>query len=105
MKFANEKSWPKVIVKTDSLTTRNLINKEEIENHSDKTLIEDCKKLNGAIHLEFVHILCEGNKCADYIFKLGRIQSEQTMRVMVLTNKLIQVLKANMQDVPYPRGD
>lgn len=49
--------------------------------------------------MEFVHVRCEGNKCADYISKLGRVQGKQTIRVMVPTNELVKLLKADMQGV------
>lgn len=52
-----------------------------------------------------MHVLREGNKCVDYMSKLGRVQEEQGMRVMVPTNELVQLLKADMQGVSYPRGD
>ena len=55
--------------------------------------------------LDLVHVLREGNKCADYLSKLGRIQGEQLMRVMVPTNELVDLLKADMQGIAYQRGD
>lgn len=36
-------------------------------------LIEDRKKLKEAMRLDFIHVYCEGNKCADYMYKLGRV--------------------------------
>lgn len=88
----------------DFLTTVNLINKEEIGNHPDKTLIENCMKLKDTMLLDLVHVLRDSKKCPDYMFELGRIQ-EQAMRVMVPTNKLVQLQKENMQSVAYPGGE
>lgn len=42
MKLANERAWLEATIETDSLIAVNLINKEKIDNHLDKALIEDC---------------------------------------------------------------
>ena len=86
MKLDNERSWLEAIVETNSLTTVNLINKNDIKNDSNKMLITDCRKLKEAMMLEVMHVLRKGNKCTDYLSKLGRIQREQIMRVMVSNN-------------------
>ena len=65
MKLANERAWLEVIVESDSLIAVNLINMEDTENHQDRTLINDCKNLKEAMHLELIHVMREGNKCAD----------------------------------------
>ena len=70
MKLANKKAWSEAIVETDSLIVVNLINKEEVANHPDKTFIENCKKLKEAILLELVHVRRKGNRCVDYMSKL-----------------------------------
>ena len=69
MKLANGKSWLKVILERNSLTTVNLINKEEIGNHLDKTLVvEDYRKLKDNMRLEFVHVFRKGkHMCGLYI--------------------------------------
>lgn len=82
MKLANDNFFFEVIVETGAV---NLINKEEIENHPNKTVIEDCRMLKDAMFLEPVHVLREGNKCADYMSMLGRVQNKQAMCVMVPT--------------------
>lgn len=45
--------WLEAIVETDSLIAVNLINKEKVINHPDKTL---CKKLKEAMLLDLVHV-------------------------------------------------
>lgn len=74
MKLANEKSWLEAIVEMNSLSAVCLVNKEEIGNHPDKIVIEECIKLKEATLLEMVHVLREGKKCAYYMSKLGRVQ-------------------------------
>lgn len=39
--------------------------------------------------LELVHVRREENKCADYMSKLGRVQGDQAVRVMVPMNELM----------------
>ncbi|KAM7494023.1 hypothetical protein LguiB_028632 [Lonicera macranthoides] len=105
MKLANERAWLEATIETDSLVAVNLINNEADGNHPEKTLIQDCKNLKEAQLLEIKHVHCEGNKCADYMAKLGKVQGEQYMKVLVPPNELVQLLKADMQGVAYPRGD
>ena len=105
MKLAKERTWLEAIIETDSLTVVKLINKDEIDTHLDKTLIGDCKKLKEDMMLELLHVKREGNKCADYLSKLGRTQGEQLMRVMVPSNELVQLIKADMKGVAYQCGD
>lgn len=105
MKLANERAWLEATIETYSLTTVNLINKEKVDNHLDKILIEYCKRLKEAILLDLIHVHCEGNKCADYMNKLGRVQGKKIVRIIMPTNELVQLLKADMQDVAYPKGE
>ncbi|KAM7464625.1 hypothetical protein LguiA_032746 [Lonicera macranthoides] len=92
-----EDTWPEAIVETDPINAVNLINKDDIENHSDKTIIRDCMTLKETMCLELTYMLREGNKRADYMSKLGRTLGEQAMRVMVPTTELVMLLKAAMQ--------
>lgn len=92
-------------METDSLIAVNLINKNEVANHPDKTLIEDCKKLKRAMRLDLVHVYREGNKYTDYMSKFGKVRDKQTMRLIILTNELVQFLKVDMEGVVYSRGD
>ena len=71
----------------------NLVNKNEIDNHPDKTLIGDCKMLKEDMLLELLHVKRECNKCTDYLSKLKRIQGEQLMQVMIPSNELAQLIK------------
>lgn len=71
-KLTNERAWLEATVETDFLIAINLINKDEVANHSDKTLIEDCKKLKEAMLLDLIHVGRKGNKCADYMSKDAR---------------------------------
>ncbi|KAM7475367.1 hypothetical protein LguiB_022610 [Lonicera macranthoides] len=56
------------------------------------------------MQLDLIHVLKKGNKCADYMSKLGRVQGEQAMRVVVPTNELLQLLKADMQGIACMKG-
>ncbi|KAM7471142.1 hypothetical protein LguiA_009325 [Lonicera macranthoides] len=56
------------------------------------------------MQLDLIHVLRKGNKCADYMSKLGRVQGEQAMRVVVPTNELLQLLKADMQGIACMKG-
>lgn len=55
--------------------------------------------------LDLFHFHHKGNKCDDYMSKLGKMQGEQAMRMMIPTNKILQLLKLNMQNIAYPRED
>lgn len=102
MKLTNERASQKQPWREYSLIAVNLINKYEVANHPNKMPIEDCKNLKEAMHLDLLHVHREINKCANYMSKLGRVQGEKTIRVVVPPNDLVQLLKADMEIVAYP---
>lgn len=57
------------------------------------------------MRLDLVHVCCEGNKYTDYMSKFGKVRDKQTMRLIILTNELMQFLKVDMEGVVYSRGD
>lgn len=56
MKLPNKIAWLETIIEIDYLTTVNLINMENTENHLDKTMIQDCKKLKETQRLELINV-------------------------------------------------
>lgn len=55
--------------------------------------------------LDLVHVLGEGNKCADYLSKLERTRREQLMLFAISSNEFVQFLKADMYNVTYQRSN
>lgn len=43
----------------------------DVNNHPDKILIEDCRKLIEEMEATLTHTLREGNRCADLLGKMG----------------------------------
>lgn len=73
MKLANERAWLEATIETGWLIIVNLIKKEKVDTHSNKTLIKDCKKLKEVMLLDFIYISHKGNKCVNCINKFERV--------------------------------
>ena len=67
LKLARDRNWQKVIIESDSEVAVDLVHPCDIENHPDKTLISDCRRLMVELDADVIHILREGNRCADMI--------------------------------------
>ena len=83
LKLAKERQWEEVEVESDSLVAVELANgNDNIANHPEKVLIEDCRRLKIGTHAVVKHIKREANRCADRMAKLGGTQTEQCVRVL-----------------------
>lgn len=97
-RLTSEIGWLEAIIETNSLEAIHLINNNgiDISNHLIRALIQDCKTLMGNSLLDITHTLREGNKCVDYMAKLGQVQGEQLLKVMVPTTELVALLKVDL---------
>ena len=78
LKLAKERAWEGVELESDSLNAGNNLNsEEEVENHPERILIEDCRSLKRDINARIWNILREVNRCADKMAKLGVTHREQ----------------------------
>ena len=104
-KLAREKGWRNVDIETNSINANELINGDsEVEHHPDKILIEDCRTMLRKSNYKFVHILREGNKCADTLARYKDLQSEREVRILIPPNKVVKYMIADLQITMFPRG-
>lgn len=68
LKLAKERNWKKAIIKSDSEVA---VHSCDIENHLDKTLISDCRRLVDELDADVIHMLTEGNLCVNILAKIG----------------------------------
>ena len=107
LKLAKDRGWEEVELDSDSKTTVDLVNStNEVDNHSQKTLIEACCMLKQDMKAEVNHSLREGNRCADWLAKLGATQSEMHVRILIPPppDSVVEDLMADLIQVSYPRG-
>ena len=50
------------------------------------------------------HVLREANRCADKMVRIGRIQNERLVKVLVPPAELVEDLLADLEGVAFPRG-
>lgn len=55
------------------------------------------------MNIVVVHVLREANRCTDKLAKLGWMQSEQAVRMLVPPKDLIGDLKADIQGTAFER--
>ncbi|KAM7528509.1 hypothetical protein LguiB_031919 [Lonicera macranthoides] len=77
MLLIKEKSWVGATVEVDSSNVIDLIKGENHEDHPQRILIRDCKKIIEEMDLQVSHTLREGNRCADAMAKLGVNQMQR----------------------------
>ncbi|KAM7487446.1 hypothetical protein LguiB_024930 [Lonicera macranthoides] len=105
LKLCKERNWEGVPIESDCQTAVLLIQGEEDEeNHPDRILIEDCRKLITEMNTAVSHIFREANRCADKLAKLGVNQGEREVRMLIPPENLIEDLRADMQRVHFERG-
>lgn len=93
------------IFKSNCQDTIDWITKEkEEENHSCKTLIEDCKNLIKEISPTIQHVHREVNMCADKMVRLEKSEHERLVKVLVPRMELVDDLNADLEGVSFPRG-
>lgn len=63
----------KVVVELDSKVMVDLLVDSTRDNEEEDTFISDCRYLSSAFsHIKYVHVLREGNTCADFLANLGQ---------------------------------
>ncbi|WMV50459.1 hypothetical protein MTR67_043844 [Solanum verrucosum] len=50
-----------------------------INNHPDRDVIEECRRLLTKLGISMMHTLREENSCADHLGKLGRMQVDEDL--------------------------
>ncbi|KAH0717172.1 hypothetical protein KY285_013203 [Solanum tuberosum] len=64
-----------VIIDTDSHEALMLMStRGVVDNHPDRDVIEECRRILSELGISMMHTLREGNSCADHLAKLGRMQ-------------------------------
>lgn len=74
-----------------------------VENHSEKTLIEVNRTLKAETNAGLFHIYREVNRCVDKLAKLGGTQTEQFVGILVPPDDVVEDLMTDMIRVTYPR--
>ena len=105
LQLCEERNWEGISIETDCLTAVKLIIGDvNDDHHLDQVLIEDCRKMIKNLNTEMVHVLREGNKCADKLAKMGGEQREMSVRMLIPPEELIEELKADQMGTAYERG-
>ncbi|KAH0719726.1 hypothetical protein KY290_006458 [Solanum tuberosum] len=94
-----------VIIETDSREALILMSKGgAVDNHPDRDVIEECRRLLFELGISMMHTLREGNSCADHLAKLGRMQLDEDLVILHRPpHSMHQLLLADMAHVAYPR--
>ncbi|WMV49604.1 hypothetical protein MTR67_042989, partial [Solanum verrucosum] len=72
-----------VIIETDSCEVLMLTSKGgAVDNHPDRDMIEECRRLLFELGISMMHTLREGNRCADHLAKLGRMQLDEDLVIL-----------------------
>ena len=103
LQLAKERGWKKIITETDSQQPKELIETRDIENHSDRVIVEDCRSFEREMKADIIHTLREGNRVADMMTKKGINQGEKSIRVMVPPVEVVEILRDDMIGVAVPR--
>nr|GMD79395.1 LINE-type retrotransposon LIb DNA [Ipomoea batatas] len=73
LSIAKTRGFLKIIAETDSLSTVQVLGNEEDPSLDANTLVSDCKTLVKSFQeIRIVHVLREGNPCADYLANFGQ---------------------------------
>ncbi|KAM7515774.1 hypothetical protein LguiA_005357 [Lonicera macranthoides] len=81
-----------------------LVHPCNVDNHPNKMLIMASREMMEELDANIIHNLCEGNRCADILSKMGINQGEKAMKIAVPPTKILDALKANMTRTAFPRG-
>ncbi|KAM7503559.1 hypothetical protein LguiB_002463 [Lonicera macranthoides] len=104
MLLIKEKSWVGATVEVDSSNVIDLIKGENHDDHPQRILIRDCKKIIEEMDLQVSHTLREGNRCADAMAKLGVNQMQRLEVFHHVPSVVKSLLEADSMGVCYPRG-
>lgn len=105
LELAKERGWIDVDIETDSYNAHDPVNGEDdITNHSERILIEECRNLLKGSDYKLIHTLREGNKCADTLARYGGLQRERAVRILIPPNEVIEDMIADLQGTMFPRG-
>lgn len=86
-----------VDIETESYNAHDLINGEsDVEHHPERILIEDCRLMLRETGFELIHILREGNKCANTLARYGGLQREMAVRILIPPNEVVEDMIADL---------
>ncbi|XP_031107452.1 uncharacterized protein LOC116012119 [Ipomoea triloba] len=101
---AKDRKMEKIVVKTDSKAMVHTIKGESGSRPKDDTLITDCKAIMSQIRdIDIIHVLREGNQCADYLVNLGQTSDWGTMIVIQLSEDIKTLLEKDVRSVATRR--
>ncbi|KAK4723405.1 hypothetical protein R3W88_026184 [Solanum pinnatisectum] len=105
MTVAKNFNLKNVIFETDSRESLMLMSKgRAVNNHLDHDVIEECRRLLSELGISMMHTLREGNRCADHLAKLGRMQLNEDLVILHRPpHSIHQLLLADMAHVAYHR--
>lgn len=96
--------FKKVFIETDCTGALDIFSRLKLEqNHPQKDMIEDGRKIMKEFECVIVHTLREGNHCADQIAKLGRRQPEEFCFLEDVPDAAIPFLLADAAGVGFER--
>jgi len=93
-----------VVCYSDSLQCVNLINRPAVVYHAYATLIQDIKDLIRLSNTPILHTLREGNRCADFLAKLGASVDSALSIHATPPEGLVPLLKDDAWGTYFPRG-
>lgn len=93
-----------VVCYSDSLHCINLINGTAMVYHAYATLIEDIKDLIRITNTPILHTLREGNRCADFLAKMGALGDSALSTYTTPPHGLLPLLKDDARGTYFPRG-
>lgn len=91
-------------VETDSMLAFSLIQNQKESGHPMMSLIEDVKTLLKELNSIVQHTFREGNKCADFLAKMGASQELPFVYLIEPTPTLVPLIKADEEGVSYIRS-
>lgn len=94
----------RVLVELDSEAVVNIMKGGLEFNDNHSTLVNDCIQLAKRIRIDkFLHVLREGNKCADWLANIGQMGSWGTTHLDSSPEGLYSLLEADARGVRFQR--
>lgn len=104
LQLARNLSIVDVVCYSDSLHCVSLINGSAMVYHAYATLIQDIKDLVRLENTPILHTLREGNRCADFLAKLGASMDSALSNHATPPDGLLPLLRDDACGTLFPRG-
>ncbi|KAH0722572.1 hypothetical protein KY290_005224 [Solanum tuberosum] len=94
-----------IIESTDSNEALMLMSKGgAIDNHPNHDVIEECQRLLSELGISMMHTLRQGNCFAGHLAKLGRMQLDEDLLILLRPPlSMHQLILTDMAHIAYPR--